>query len=90
MSDYSERKTTAATAPITMTFKDAAALAVDTAEVKRKLAEQRADRYQKAFEIMLKCHGCGCESITDGGWTCPAHEALRIRSDSSVTKGSTK
>lgn len=28
----------------------------------------------EAIDMLLKTHKCGCESITDGGWTCPAHE----------------
>jgi uncharacterized Zn finger protein (UPF0148 family) len=40
------------------------------AEVKRWM------RIESALQMMLKLHGCGCESITDGGWTCPAHKAL--------------
>jgi hypothetical protein len=30
----------------------------------------------EALESMLKAHGCGCEPLSHGGWTCPAHEAL--------------
>lgn len=42
-----------------------------------KKAQEECVKLRSMLKIMLDIHGCGCESITDGGWTCPAHEALR-------------
>ncbi len=40
-------------------------------------AEKRAREIASHLVFQLNENGCGCESITDGGWTCPAHEALK-------------
>lgn len=48
--------------------------------IRAQLAESQTEcaRMRRGLETMLKAHGCGCESVSEGGWTCPAHELLRL------------
>ena len=50
-------------------------------QLERVISEHNAlvDRIwelEAELRIMLSVHGCGCESATEGGWTCTAHEVL--------------
>lgn len=49
-------------------------------EQEAKLAEMSAllVEHREMITTLLKIHGCGCEPITYGGWTCPAHELLAV------------